>query len=125
MASEEQVSQIIDKVAEKLGLAAEQAAAVAERLIGEYQAQAIVGLVACAIAGIIAGIAAAVCIRAFIHQVKTDNGMTNDEITGPCAVYGLFSIVGLFLATAFLGSAVGNLRRVVAPAYYMLKELIG
>ena len=119
----EQVNQVIDKLASKLGVAAIEVQPFAERLIREFQVRAIVGLICSAGVTLLVWAVVIVLARYCFRQqdLSISQGKT-DECWGPFGV-GL-SIIGFLLSLIPIGIAIRYLMQTVAPTYYCLQMLL-
>ena len=111
------INQVIDKVAEKAGIAAEQIAPLAEEVVRQFQLKSIVGGLLSLGAAIIIGLIAHSSVKKLLVKAEKSSedwyGFAGMWITiGACILVGFFMI-----------QAVIDAYYAVAPLYYCLKEL--
>ena len=111
------LNQVVDKVAEKLGIAVEKAAPIAEQVVKEYAARAEVGAVACAVVGIVGFLMLIAGLVVLSWSVSKDNPL------GSCLAFAsaLMGAIGAITGTA---NYILYRMEAVAPTYYVLKELL-
>ena len=118
-----EVNSVIEKLAEKLGMAAEQVAPLAEQVIREYRDKSIVGALGSGLCVVILGvITAAIARRSWkqhllcVEDPRYDGGWVVAIIVSAIA----FLIGGTAGAVQCVGHAMGA----VAPTYYCLQALL-
>ena len=112
------IDKIIDKLAEKLGVAATEIGKVAQEVVSQYQMQCIVGAICIAILGIVvvgAAIAAGFLLRRSWRKTGDCDYM--------CGSVAAFTLGGL-LFVVFGSVVAGKIMGAAAPLYYCLKELL-
>jgi len=127
----EQVNTVIDKLAEKLGIAVEQVKPLAETVIREYQLQSIAGAVACGILVVIGLLTLrwfAHSIRKVLKEAPEGFGRNEDATSMGQDVRIFLSVVGSIVMVIFSFACswwiVRFVRQACAPTYFCLLELL-
>lgn len=116
-----EINQVIDKLAEKLGMAANEIAPLAEKIVAEYQAKATVGAIVCAAVAVVLIGATAAWVRFGMKQYAARKCKDEDgwlpAIIIPAVGCGI-AVVPLFI------EGLQYLMQSIAPTFYCLKELL-
>jgi len=122
-----QVNTVIDKLADKLGVAADKLRPLGEQAIREFQRQAVAGAVTDGLLLVGFGLALALCARTLLRNVAT--ACDEDEQASPpavvrcvvSAILGMISAIGLLVCVLELP---GDIRCAFSPTYHCLLALL-
>ncbi len=115
----DEVNKVIEKIVEKLGVAAEKAAPFAEMIIREYALSNLISGIM-AVAGILFSVILAylaIKVAKLVHKKSEDEFDT--------IVISVISIIPIcFIFFSSVGTLTKSIQRFVAPHYHILQELL-
>ncbi len=126
----EQVNQVVEKLAEKVGVAAEKLQPLGEQVIREYQAEQVVMVIAFG-AMLLAGLALmAQCVFRAPRLCAAGTATTRytpEETKAhvAAAISIVLGCIGMLLGVAGVIQGVVHMGRACAPTYHCLKALMG
>lgn len=123
MSVAEQTNEIIDKIAEKLGVAGEAIQPTIEVLIREYQLRNVISAIACLITSIIIFVGTTKMKKYCLKEYKAEleRGKSYSQWDIPAFFAGLFSFVGL---GSFIFGAFCYLKLAVSPTFSCLQKIL-
>ncbi len=124
-----QVNEVVDKLAEKVGIAADKLQPLAEQAIREYQMSQIVGAVVAGVFLLLGLVLIAQCVRRLPRLLTECEEATSTRAQAQPATVATLSvilgIIGLFMSIITLVEGLACARRAVAPTYHCLRALMG
>ncbi|KKN89678.1 hypothetical protein LCGC14_0235240 [marine sediment metagenome] len=131
-----QVNDVIDKLADKMGMAADKVQPLAERVVSEFQSQATVTAICCGILVVIGIVLLPFLLRMGIRATKEERIIKNPggyyegrgypgRASARMAVGFASSIITTILTFVCAVETIIHVRHAVAPTYYLLQGLLG
>ena len=116
------INEVLDKAAEKLGLAVEQLQPLAETVIREFAAKSVVGAVVSGILALLAIVAVCICAKRIVATTAAEKFTEADGAS--CVIHGIVGVVSLVAFFPAICSATGHAQAAVSPTYTCLRMLL-